>query len=157
MERLRLTLDANILVYAAQRGDHRHEAAVRIVRRAVGADCVQTLQSYGECFNVLRHKRGFGSSAAQEVLGGYRELLTRVAAAIPEDLAEAMRAHASHGFQFWDAMLWATAKRAGCRLILSEDFQDGRALEGVLFADPFNPENAKLLDLALPPTNGTGP
>ena len=154
---MRLTLDANILVYAAQRGDHRHGPAVRIVRRAVGADCVQTLQSYGECFNVLRRKRGFESSAAHEILREYRELLSSVAAAIPDDLEEAMRAHAVHGLPFWDAMLWATAKRAGCRLILSEDFQDGRNLEGVLFADPFKPENARLLDLALPPTNGASP
>ena len=47
-------------------------------------------------------------------------------------------------------MLWATARRAGCRLLLSEDFQDGRDLGGVLFANPFDPANRKLLDLALP-------
>ena len=152
-----MTLDANILVYAAQRGDHRHEAAVRIVHRTVSADCVQTLQSDGECFNLLRRKRGFESSAAQGILREYRALLPRVAAAKAEDLEEAMRAHASHNLQFWGAMLWATARRAGCRLILSEDFQDGRSLEGVLFADPFKPENAKLIDLALPATNGTTP
>ena len=154
---MRLTLDANILVYAAQRGDHRHGPAVRVVRRAVGADCVQTLQSFGECFNVLRRKRGFDLRAAQKILREYRELLPSVAAAIPDDLEEAMRAHASHGLSFWDAMLWATARRAGCRLILTEDFQDGRSLEGVTFLDPFNPANARLLDLALPSTNGADP
>jgi len=154
---LRLTLDANILVYAAQRGERRHDAAVRVVRRAVSADCIQTLQSFGECFNVLRRKRGFEPTQAQTILREYREILPRVVGAIPDDLDEAMRAHVSYGLQFWDAMLWATARRAGCRLILSEDFQDGRSLEGVTFLDPFNPANARLLDLALPPTNGADP
>ncbi len=118
---------------------------------------MQTLQSLGECFNVLRRKRGFDSTTAQEILREYRSILQKIVAAIPEDLDEAMRAHASHGLQFWDAMLWATAKRAGCRLILSEDFQDGRPLEGVLFVNPFNADNARLLDLALPPTIGSSP
>ena len=80
-----------------------------------------------------------------------------VVGAIPDDLDEAMRAHASHGPQFWDAMLWAPTERTGCRLILTEDFQDGRSLEGALFADPFKAENARRLDLALPSTNGASP
>ena len=48
-------------------------------------------------------------------------------------------------------MLWATAERAGCRLILTEDGHDGRDLEGVRFVNPFNPDNRDLIDLALPP------
>ena len=47
-------------------------------------------------------------------------------------------------------MLWATANRAGCRMLLSEDLQDGRRLDGVLFADRFAAANRKLVDLALP-------
>jgi predicted nucleic acid-binding protein len=55
-----------------------------------------------------------------------------------------------HGLSFWDAMLWATANRAGRRVLLSQDFQDGRRLDGVLFVDPFAAANRKLVDLALP-------
>jgi hypothetical protein len=35
-------------------------------------------------------------------------------------------------------------------MLLSEDLQDGRRLDGVLFVNPFAPENQKLVDLALP-------
>ena len=38
-------------------------------------------------------------------------------------------------------MLWATAKRAGCRMLFSEDLQDGRRLGDVLFVNPFDPAN----------------
>jgi predicted nucleic acid-binding protein len=43
----------------------------------------------------------------------------------------------NHKLSFWDAMLWATAKQAGVNILLSEDFQHGRALEGVSFRNPF--------------------
>jgi hypothetical protein len=80
-----------------------------------------------------------------------------VVGAVLDHLDEAMRGHASHGLQLWDAMLSATAERAGCRLVLTENFQDGRSLERVLFADPFDAENARLLDRAFPSTNGASP
>ena len=147
---MRFTLDSNVLVYAAQRGDARHELAAAILRRAVHGDCVQTLQSLGECFNALCRKRGFSKREARTIIGDYQDLFDVVIAAEVGDLLEALRAAAIHGFQYWDAMLWATARRAGCRLILSEDGQDGRDLEGVTFINPFNPANAKLIDLALP-------
>jgi predicted nucleic acid-binding protein len=66
------------------------------------------------------------------------------------DLDRALRAVEDHRLSLWDAMLWATAKRAGCTVLFSEDFQDGRRLEGLLFVDPFVPENPRLVDLALP-------
>lgn len=154
---MRLTLDTNLLVYAAQRDDSRHAAASDIVHRAAAADCVQTLQSLGECFNVLRRKSTLSVADARAAIRDYRTIFETIVPAAPEDLDTALVANERHHLQFWDAMLWATAKRAGCRLILSEDFQDGRTLEGVLFVNPFKPENARLLDLALPPTSGTTP
>jgi predicted nucleic acid-binding protein len=53
-----------------------------------------------------------------------------------------------HGLPYRDAMLWATVQQAGCRLLLSEDFQDGRTLGQVTFVDPFEPRNSALLDQA---------
>lgn len=148
---MRVTLDSNILVYAAQEGERRHAMAAALLRRAVLGDCAQTLQSLGECFNALCRKRGFARRQARAIVEYYRDLFDVVVAADIGDLNEALRASAAHGFQYWDAMLWATARRVGCRLILSEDMQDGRDLDGVMFVNPFNPANAKLLDLALPP------
>ena len=42
-----------------------------------------------------------------------------------------------HGLAFWDAMLWATAREAGCAIIVSEDMQHGRKLGGVTIFNPF--------------------
>jgi predicted nucleic acid-binding protein len=152
-----VTLDANLLVYAAQRGDRRHVPAAALLRRAVGGDCVQTLQSYAECYNVLIRTRGFEPTAARSILRYYRKMLPQLVSAVPDDLDRATQAHSAHGLHFWDAMLWATAKRAGCRMILTEDGQDGRDLEGVLLVNPFKPENTRLIDLALPLAGGARP
>jgi predicted nucleic acid-binding protein len=60
-----------------------------------------------------------------------------------------MRAVREYQLPFWDALLWATARRAGVAVLVSEDFQDGRVVEGVRFANPFVPENAAVISAAL--------
>jgi predicted nucleic acid-binding protein len=80
----------------------------------------------------------------------YHRRLFPIVTADESDLVAAMRAVEDHRLAFWDAMLWATARRAGCRMLFSEDLQDGRRLGNVLFVNPFDPANCKLVDLALP-------
>ena len=50
---------------------------------------------------------------------------------------EALIAVERHNIAFWDALIWAAARRAGCTTLYSEDFQNGRTLEGVTFVNPF--------------------
>ena len=38
---------------------------------------------------------------------------------------------------YWDALILASARRLGCRWLLSEDFQNGRDYEGVTVISPF--------------------
>jgi predicted nucleic acid-binding protein len=144
-----VTFDSNILIYTLSRGDPRHAAAAWLLARATRGDCVQTLQSLGECFRVLTTKLRFDARQARREIDGFRTAFP-VCAADDGDLDRAMRAVEGAQLSFWDAMLWATARRAGCRMLFSEDLQDGRRLEGVLFVNPFAPENRKLVDLALP-------
>ncbi len=40
-------------------------------------------------------------------------------------------------FQFWDAVLLASASQAGCEVCLSEDMQDGARLENIVVRNPF--------------------
>ena len=72
-----------------------------------------------------------------------------VVAADETCLIDAMDAVADYQMAFWDAMIWATAKRAGCRLLVSEDGQDGRTLGGVSIINPFGPTPSPLLAQAL--------
>jgi predicted nucleic acid-binding protein len=49
----------------------------------------------------------------------------------------ALDAMPRHGLSFWDALIWAAAADNGIPVIYTEDFQDGRNIEGVQFINPF--------------------
>lgn len=72
-----------------------------------------------------------------------------VVAANHVSLTEAMDAVVHHGWSFWDAMIWATAKQHGCRLLITEDGQSGRTLGGVTLVNPFLPDAGGFLAAAL--------
>lgn len=137
MKDRRLTLDTNILVYAMDRdAGERHDLAPEIVDRAVASDCVLTLQSLCEFYAAVTAKGKVPRAEAEEQVLDWLELFP-VASATPKSLKKALKAANEHGFSFWDAMLWATADEARVSLLLSEDFQHARVLEGVRFCNPF--------------------
>src|ERR1700730_13485530 len=84
------------------------------------------------------------------------EIVARWQAAVPvepasdDDLRNAIRAVREHRLAFWDALLWATVRRVGVELLISEDFQDRRVIEGVRILNPFVAENTRLIEAALP-------
>jgi len=49
----------------------------------------------------------------------------------------ALRGVTDHQLPYWDALIWATARRAVIPVVMSEDFQDDREIEGVRFQNPF--------------------
>jgi predicted nucleic acid-binding protein len=136
---VRFTLDTNILVYALDRdAGERHRTALDIARRARGRDCVLTLQALAELFRVLTGPRlRMAPALATDVVQQWRDALP-VVAADDACLTEAMDAVTHHGSSFWDAMMWATAKRHGCRVLISEDGQASRTLGGVTIINPFS-------------------
>ena len=60
-----------------------------------------------------------------------------VVSATSKSLTKAINAVNVHTPSFWDAMLWAVAREAGVTLLLSEDFQHDRILDGIRFCNPF--------------------
>jgi predicted nucleic acid-binding protein len=66
----------------------------------------------------------------------WQELFS-VVVATPDCLKLVMTLTGEHFWSFWDALIWAIAKQAGVTHLLSEDFQDGRILEGLTVINPF--------------------
>ena len=145
-----MSLDSNLLVYASHNDDPKHGIAVDVLERAARGSCVQPLQTLGECFNVLTRKRGFSPDAARTAVDKLRALFP-VVAADEAALEAALAAVRDHKLQFWDAMLWSTVRRAGCRILFSEDRNDGEEIGGVRIVNPLKAGNRSILDLALPP------
>lgn len=150
---MRVTLDTNILVYAVDvNAGERHRLALDLVRRVRrGRNCVLILQSLAELFRTLTgSKMGIAPAQAAALVQNWRDALP-VVAADDACLIDAMDAVTHHGWSFWDAMIWATAKRHGCRLLLSEDGQAGRTLGGVTILNPFVADSEAMLDEAFGP------
>lgn len=133
----RFTLDTNILVYAVDRdAGERHARARDLMGRAARRDCVLTVQALAEFFHATTRKNLLPTDLAGTFVRDWLDVF-RVTSADEEAFVEAMDAVAEHRLSFWDAMLWATARQAGCAAILSEDMQDGRRLSGVEIVNPF--------------------
>jgi predicted nucleic acid-binding protein len=145
-----ISFDTNVLVYATAAGaDERANRARDLLARAMRAgNSVLLLQSLTEFSNVATRKAGIAIEAVQRIVQAWCAVLP-IQAADEGDLFSALEAVRTHRLAFWDAMLWASAQRAGIRNVLTEDFQDGFQLQDVTFINPFNRENNQLIDKLL--------
>jgi len=133
----RFSFDTNILIYAVDRdAKARHERSKFLLKEAAQFDCVLAVQALGEFYHATTRKGVLEPSRARAFIGVWRELFPLMAAD-EVALSDAIDAVEGHRIAFWDAMLWATARRSGCATIVSEDQQHGRKLGGVRFVNPF--------------------
>ena len=145
----RFSIDTNILVYAVDRdAGLRHDEAVELIGQAATCDCVLTVQSLAEFFRATTRKGLLDPAHAGVFVRSWLGLFD-LASADDQALVDAMDVVEEHRLSFWDAMLWAAARRARCSTILTEDLQDGRRLGGVEFLNPFKTENRDRLALLL--------
>ena len=61
----------------------------------------------------------------------------------------AMDLAVDHQLSIWDAVILAAAAETGCRLVLSEDMQEGFAWRGLTVANPFADQRHALLQAIL--------
>ena len=147
-----VSFDTNVLVYATATspGSKSMRARELIARAMRAGSSVLLLQSLAEFSNVAIRKAGIKVEAVQAIVAAWEAVLP-VEAAQRDDLPAALDAAKAHRLAFWDAMLWATARRIGVHHLLTEDLQDGFQLDSVKFLNPFNGANDAVIDAILPP------
>ena len=147
----RYTLDANILFYAITRdAGPKHLIAQALLVAGRRRNCILTVQTLGETYNAVHRKRPDGLNDVVEMLLILRASFL-IVGATSDDFANALAVHKERPVQFWDAMLWATARRSGCTTILTEDLQDRPVIgEGVRYLNPFNESTSKSVSAYLP-------
>jgi predicted nucleic acid-binding protein len=102
----------------------------------------------GELFHVLVRKAGRTPKKARSAILSWQDAFSQVETS-PSVLISAIDLAADHGLSIWDAIILAAASAAGCRLLVSEDLQDGFTWNGVTVANPFAEEVNSLLASAL--------
>ena len=129
--------DTNVLVYADDKAaPAKQRRALDLVaehrRAGTGVLSLQVLQEY---FVTVTRKLHLDPRIARRKV----ELLAEFDVAAPDvgDILAAIDLHRLHGFSFWDALVLRAAKQAGCRVVLSEDMQEKREIDGVRIVNPF--------------------
>ena len=152
-----LSFDTNVLIYAtASNSDVKALRARELIGRALrGGESILLLQTLAELANVATRKAGIPVQDVRIMIDAWRAVLP-IQTADSEDLTAALEAVRAHRLAFWDAMLWASAQRAGVEFLLTEDLQDGFVLQRVRFVDPFRRSNDSLIDELLPPLKPPG-
>jgi predicted nucleic acid-binding protein len=138
---LNFFIDTNVLAYAYDRSEPDKQArALAVLDQLVGMSALST-QVLGELFIVLTRKlhKPFPPKIARERVENYLRAWT-ILPITPMIVQEAVRGVLAHGFSYWDAQIWATARLNQIPIVLSEDFAHGRRIEGVRFLNPFLPE-----------------
>lgn len=133
-------IDTNLLIYLYDQNEPAKQAQARFVLDKLHVLGVGRLsiQSLSEFANIAPKKLPLFApiSAVSEHVRIFASTW-RVHQVTPAMVAEASRAVAEHKLAFYDAQIWACAKFNQIPLVFSEDFQDGQALEGVRFVNPF--------------------
>ena len=136
----RSCLDTSTLVYSADSdAGRRHARAKKIIEHAFDADCILPFQVLAEFMRVTTRKKFLASDEARGIVVEYARIFRIVHADI-SSLLVADAAAREHNLSFWDAMIWAVARKTGCSVLVTEDMQDGRILDGVTFLNPFAPD-----------------
>ncbi len=148
---MRIGLDTNVLAYAEGINDDARQRLARdLIDRLAPAQVVIPVQVLGELFHVLvRKARRSPTDARQAILDWHRafsSIETSSAALLSAaDLA------VDHRFGLWDAVILSVAAEAGCRLLLSEDMQDGFTWRGLTVVNPFVSPQHPLLTASVTP------
>ena len=146
---MRIALDTNILVYAEGINDlSRRDLARDILNRLPPMDVCVPVQVLGELYHVLTRKARRAAKVAHADVVGWRGAFTTIDTS-DEALMSAMDLSTTHQFTIWDSIIVASAAEADCRLLLSEDLQEGFIWRGVTVTNPFSAQRHPLLEGAL--------
>jgi predicted nucleic acid-binding protein len=146
---VRVALDTNVLAYAeGTNGAEMKEAALRLIHRLPVASIVLPVQALGELFSVLVLKAKRPATNARAAILGWRDAYAAIDTSSAVMLSAADLA-TDHRLRIWDAVILSASAEAGCRLLLSEDLQEGFTWRGVTVTNPFSATPHALLKTLL--------
>ena len=146
---MNVAVDSNILAYAeGVNGSHNKAAALALLQALPPESTLVPVQALGELFTVLVRKAGKSRADAAAAVLSWGDAFPLVETSNDVLLAATDLADA-HQLSLWDAVMLSAAADARCRLLLSEDLQDGFTWRGVTVANPFAPRRHPLLEALL--------
>jgi len=132
-------VDTNILVYSVDQRDLRKlEVAQRLLRElTINGDGVISGQVTQEFSVTLISKLRYTPSQVGEFCAGLSDL--EFIAPSFQTTIDALRIMERWQLSFWDSLLFAAAKDAGCEILYTEDLSHRQVIEGIRIINPFLP------------------
>ena len=129
----RVFLDTNVLLYAFVSTDPRQQRALELLL-AGGMISVQVLNEF---VSAARSKLKMDAAELDRALGVIRLLCPSVLDSTLADHETALHLSRNASLHIYDATIVASAIRARCGTLWTEDMQDGRIVEGLTIRNPF--------------------
>jgi predicted nucleic acid-binding protein len=144
-----VALDTNVMVYVEGVNGAEREAASRaLIRRLAVEQTFVPAQALGELYNVLTRKAAWPGLRAKLAVEAWRDSFP-LAPTTPSAIMGAVTLAAEHRLSIWDSVMVSVADENNCRLLLSEDLQNGFSWRGVTVTNPFAATRHPLLDALL--------
>ena len=127
--------DTNILIYAMTPADRRSARAESLLQQG-GLISVQVLNEFA---NVAHRKLKRSWPEIIDALDGLRILFPRPQPIGTAEHEVALTLARRYGFGFYDSLIIASALKAGCQTLWSEDMHNGQVIDGQLaIRNPFS-------------------
>lgn len=134
---MKVALDSNVLAYAeGLNGADRKRVTLELIERLPQEAVVAPVQALGELYHVLVRKGGREPASARAAILSWRDAFAVIETSAPA-LVAATDLAVAHRLSIWDAVILAVSAEAGCRLLLSEDMQDGFTWNSVTVTNPY--------------------
>lgn len=132
-------IDTNILVYQYDSSEAvKQSRALSIVDTLVFAKAAAiSTQIMSEFYSISTRKiaNPLSAASAYERLQSFQQSF-QVIEVSTVNVLEAARGVVAYRLNFWDALIWASARLNQIPIVFSEDFNSGSDLEGVRFLNP---------------------
>jgi predicted nucleic acid-binding protein len=133
----RTFLDTNILLYGDDLAHtSKQQRALELIlehkAQHTGVVSLQVLQEY---FVNATRKLSLDPGLARQKVETYCRF--DVVEPVAADILAAIDFHRLHRLSYWDALVLHCARKAGCRVLLTEDMQHGQEFDGVRIVNPF--------------------
>ena len=134
---MNVAVDSNVLAYAeGVNGAQNRDAAVSLLQALPPESTLLPVQALGELFTVLVRKAGKSRADAAAAVLSWGDVFPLIETS-NEVLLAATDLAGAHQLSLWDAVMLSAAADAKCRLLLSEDLQEGFTWRGVTVTNPF--------------------
>lgn len=131
-------VDTNVFLYARDdRYPGKQQAAGHWLATLARRDAlVVSPQVIGEIHNAILRGKIDMDAEAMRLMAVELQAFSHGATDL-DLITQAWTIRKETAFQWWDSVILASAIQAGCRYLLSEDYQHGRTVRGTTILNPF--------------------